>query len=313
MAEEKWLWMVYPLSSIKNNGFEWIKQSALALGLRVEIIIADRLSIDINCGDNSLQKNLDTECLKAKILLDGKYCKLPRLVIMRHYDRLLSEALEKNGIRVVNSTNAMELSCNKIKTHLKLIEAAVPQPHTLSLSNCAASYSVASKIVGTPFVLKSPVGSKGDMVWMVKNQKEFDAARKQCGQTLLAQEFISHSAGRDVRVWLVDGRAIAAVERRAVSGFKSNYSLGGEVVPFSLADNAAAAQLAVDAAGALGLEFSGVDLLFKKDGTFLVCEVNGNAAFRSITSMDKKANIPYHLFSYINRLFESIVADNLEN
>lgn len=303
--EEKWFWMIYPSSSIKNNGFEWIRQNALEMGLRAEIIISDRLSLYIN-------SNHPKGGTAPQVLLDGKACILPKIAIMRHYDSLLSKVLERHGCRVVNTTASMELSCNKIDTHLKLLEAGIPQPSTLSLTNCTKSYTLAAEIMGSPFILKSPIGSKGEQVWMVKNIEEYNFARSQCGQTILAQPFISHSKGRDVRVWVVDGAAIAAVERVASSGFKSNYSLGGSVRPFSLTNNPKAALLAKEAAGALGLEFSGVDLLFAPNNTFLVCEVNGNAGFRSITSIDDNANIPKHLFSYINQLFESIITDNLE-
>ena len=63
--------------------------------------------------------------------------------------------------------------------------------------------------------------------------------------------------------------------------------------------------IAIKAAKVLGLDFAGVDLLFVgKDAEgqdlFTVCEVNGNAGFRtaSIVGIDK---IPEKLLAYCSR------------
>ena len=80
--------------------------------------------------------------------------------------------------------------------------------------------------------------------------------------------------GRDIRVFVIGGRVLGAIERRAPDGqWRTNVSLGGSARPFELP--ASWAQLALRAAAAIGADYAGVDLLPSRDGTVFVLEVNG--------------------------------------
>jgi RimK family alpha-L-glutamate ligase len=85
------------------------------------------------------------------------------------------------------------------------------------------------------------------------------------------QRFIPH-AGRDVRVFVVGGRVLGAIERSS-PGWRTNFSRGGKVAAFTLPP--AWADLAIRAAAAMGAEYAGVDLLPGLDGAVYVLEVNG--------------------------------------
>ena len=94
------------------------------------------------------------------------------------------------------------------------------------------------------------------------------------------QAYISESQGRDIRVMVVGGKTVAAMERVAQQGeFRSNIELGGEGRKIDLPP--IYAETAEKAAKALRLEYCGVDLLQTKDGPIL-CEVNSNAFFEGL-------------------------------
>jgi ribosomal protein S6--L-glutamate ligase len=87
------------------------------------------------------------------------------------------------------------------------------------------------------------------------------------------QRAIDHDA-RDVRVFVVGGRVLGAIERRAPEGdWRTNVARGGTARPFDLP--AAWEQLAVRAAAAIGADYAGVDLLPSRDGEVFVLEING--------------------------------------
>jgi RimK family alpha-L-glutamate ligase len=87
------------------------------------------------------------------------------------------------------------------------------------------------------------------------------------------QRAIDHG-GRDVRAFVVGGRVLGAIERRAPDGdWRTNVARGGSASPFELP--LAWAQLAVRAAAAIGADYAGVDLLPSRDGEIYVLEVNG--------------------------------------
>ena len=97
---------------------------------------------------------------------------------------------------------------------------------------------------------------------------------------LLFQRFVQEAAGRDVRVYVVGGQAVAAILREGPPGnFRSNVAGGGFARAHRLTTDEEA--LALSACNALGLDFGGVDLLLSNEGP-LVCEVNSNAHFAAL-------------------------------
>jgi glutathione synthase/RimK-type ligase-like ATP-grasp enzyme len=96
---------------------------------------------------------------------------------------------------------------------------------------------------------------------------------------ILFQQYIKESHGRDLRVIVVDGVAVSAELRTATDGrVTSNLSQGGTAV-ICPGRYPVAEKLAVRAADVLGLTVAGVDLLFREDGSFTLCEVNNNVAW----------------------------------
>jgi ribosomal protein S6--L-glutamate ligase len=94
------------------------------------------------------------------------------------------------------------------------------------------------------------------------------------------QEFVKEARGADIRCFVVGGRVIAAMKRQARAGeFRSNLHRGGSADPVELdADEIA---IAVRAAGVLGLQVAGVDLLRSERGPLLL-EVNASPGLEGI-------------------------------
>ena len=135
--------------------------------------------------------------------------------------------------------------------------------------------------LGSPLVIKEVFGSFGQQVYLAQNPSEAaELLDRIGGKRVIFQEFISASAGRDLRLNVVGGRVIAAMERFNEHGdFRANISNGGSMrkhVP-----TADEEELALKTAKLMGLDFCGVDLLMGENGPIL-CEVNSNAHFKSI-------------------------------
>src|SRR5262249_41697169 len=105
------------------------------------------------------------------------------------------------------------------------------------------------------------------------------------------------TGGRDVRVFVVGGRVIGTIERRAAAGdWRTNVSRGGSAKPFALP--AAWESLALRAAAAIGADYAGVDLLPSADGALFVLEVNGIPGWQGLqqaTGNDVAGAIVDHL------------------
>lgn len=189
-------------------------------------------------------------------------------------DTNLATRLEKKGLPVFNSAKSIELCDDKAKTYTAL-DGMVHQPRTIIAPKTyfKADFSEfvdgAVKILGLPLVFKECFGSFGEQVWLCNSKQ--DIISRITEKPFILQEFIAGSAGHDIRIEVVGGRAVAAVRRENKKDFRANVTNGGTMIQYEPTDEEK--EIAVTACSALGLTFGGVDIL---DGG-LVCEVNSNA------------------------------------
>lgn len=204
-------------------------------------------------------------------------------------DILLAKMLEACGFPVFNSADAIFHCDNKGYTDLILNQHHLRTPLTftapLTFEGCGYHPSDFTESIierlGFPFIVKELYGSFGQQVYLVRDCVELDRVLDRVGcKELLFQEFISHSAGRDVRINVVGESVVSSMLRYSVNGdFRSNISSGGKAQKYEASPEQQAA--AIGACRALGLDFAGVDVLFGVDGEPIVCEVNSNPHFKS--------------------------------
>ncbi|MBR6428551.1 MAG: RimK family alpha-L-glutamate ligase [Clostridia bacterium] len=212
----------------------------------------------------------------------------PDFVLFYDKDVILARALEARGMRLLNSARAIELCDDKALTHLAL-SGFVPMPRTVSAPFTYENVGYTDRafvrdmfgILGSPLVIKEAFGSFGKQVYLAETPEDADRILDGvCGRRVIFQEFIRESAGRDLRLNVVGGRVVAAMERTNPNGdFRANISNGGVMRPHT--PTFEETRLALRTAEVLGLDFCGVDLLLSNDGP-VVCEVNSNAHFKSI-------------------------------
>lgn len=206
------------------------------------------------------------------------------------------------GATLVNDADAIENVADKMRTMQILAAAGVPIPRTI-LAKFPVDVDVVERELSFPVIVKTLRGTRGGGVVLCENRTQFgDLADllvdARPGADFLFQRYIRASHGRDVRLLVVGGRVVAAMERRARDGgFKSNVSLGGEAFPFAASPEMKS--LAVRTASALGLDIAGVDLLFDDDG-YRVCEANSAPGFQGL---EKACNVdvPQVIFQWLRR------------
>ncbi len=182
-------------------------------------------------------------------------------------------ALEERGVRVVNSPRVIERTVDKFWTSATLERHGLPTPATVVCESIEAAYQAREQL-GGDVIVKPLFGSMGlGMVRVSDEESAFRVFRaiEAIRGVFYLQRVIDHD-GRDIRVFVVGGRVVAAIERRA-PGWRTNLARGGEARALALPP--AWAELAVRAADAVGAVYAGVDLLPARDGTVHVLEVNG--------------------------------------
>ena len=207
-------------------------------------------------------------------------------------DKYLLEALTLSGIKVFNTREAIENCDDKVLTYLALAKANIPTPATYPAPLCykpgstvpkAALYRIATEL-SFPIIVKESFGSLGKGVYLAKDEKELKTlANRLIDRPHLFQKFVSTSYGKDVRVIVIGGEVVGGMIRQSENDFRSNVAAGGRAEKYGLSDGIK--EIALKAHRALGLDYSGVDILFGENGKPIVCEVNSNAFFRSFEAV----------------------------
>ncbi|RYL94194.1 RimK family alpha-L-glutamate ligase [Sporolactobacillus sp. THM19-2] len=284
MSIMKYGWIVYSESVVHNrygnNAFDWMKEEAGTHHIDLAVIFIEQLVIDM--GQEQV------------FYYQGRKLQKPDFVVMRCYNRIVGSQLEQSGIRVINKTLAMFQARNKVVTAQILNRAGIPTPGMIYMMEKNYPF-LRKQFDGKPFVMKAVEGSQGKNVFLVRNESDFDEAWSKTQGYFLCQEFINKSFGKDLRVYVLGGRVLGSVLRKSVSGFRANYALGGHAALYKTTEEMIS--LCTRTAKVLNLEFCGIDLLFTEDG-LTVCEVNGNAGFRTISKVSD-VDIPRELFNYV--------------
>ncbi|NLK17766.1 MAG: RimK family alpha-L-glutamate ligase [Clostridiales bacterium] len=219
-------------------------------------------------------------------------------------DVMLARALEKEGYRLYNSARAIEICDNKVATHLFLSNCGIRMPKTIpaplifegSEVNADRVLERAEACLDYPLVVKEAYGSFGQQVYLCKDREEArELVLKLKYKPFLFQEFVSESAGRDIRIYVVGGKVVASMLRTNDNDFRANISNGGRMSPIDPPQDYK--EMAVKAAELIGLDYCGVDILMGKEGP-LLCEVNSNAHFKNIqicTGIDVAEHFVKHI------------------
>jgi ribosomal protein S6--L-glutamate ligase len=206
--------------------------------------------------------------------------------------------LEAQGVPVVNGADAIARSRDKLRALQLLAAAGVAVPRTVLARGGGDVPELVEHVGGLPAILKLIQGTQGVGVMIAHSAAEVESILStmwNLGQEILLQEFVAESRGRDVRALVVGDRVVGAMRREAKLGeFRSNLHRGGEGTPIELLD--AYAEMAVRAAGVLGLGVAGVDLLEAAAGP-KVLEVNSSPGFEGLeraTGLDIAGAIVEH-------------------
>jgi ribosomal protein S6--L-glutamate ligase len=189
--------------------------------------------------------------------------------------------LQTRGVRVLNPARTIEICVDKYLASARLEAAGLPVPATIVCQHADAALE-AFATLGGDVVVKPIFGSEGrgmvrvsdpDMAWRTFRTLERTQA------VLYLQKFIAHP-GWDLRAFVIGGKVIAAMRRRARGGWRTNVAQGGSAEPARLA--ADEERLALRSAAAVQAPVCGVDLLPGPSGEWYVIEANAVPGWRAL-------------------------------
>lgn len=232
---------------------------------------------------------------QTSIIYDKINYKLPKCVLTRFGSKhsvTVPRHFEYAGIPVINNADSMLAGRDKFNAHLRWFSKNIPTPKTI-LYTTSTSVDIIENEIGFPCIVKPNPGSYGNGTHLCRTKQQFidhfNMLRAlEIKVPLMVQELIPDRAGCDLRVFVVGNKALGAMERIGPRLDDIRVLTDGEYGPrakYKLTDKIES--LAVSAANAVGLEITGVDLLFDGD-SFKICEVNVCPGFETF---EKNCNV----------------------
>lgn len=295
-------WIIYKEneSEIVSERFEVDRfvESAQQHGIEITVLKPEQIDLMVTLHN------------RKSIIVDGEPTTLPDFVLPRmgagttYFALAVIRHLERLGVPCINSSHAIDVVKDKLFTQQILAENNLPVPKTI-LGKYPVNIDFVEKNIGFPVVIKTISGTQGRGVFLSKTKLAFSNLMDLIQLTnpklnIIIQEFIKDSYGKDLRVLVVGGRAIACMQRTAQGdSFKANISDGAVPSEYQLTPEIE--WLATEACRVTGLDIAGVDLLF--DGEhYKICEINSAPGFRGLESCCN-IDVASEIFKYLKIRF----------
>jgi gamma-F420-2:alpha-L-glutamate ligase len=218
----------------------------------------------------------------STLVYDGRILARPDFVLTRtgkdpHTANVIRH-MEFSGLDVANRIIPIQTAVDKAQTMLAAAGANLPIPKTMIVSG---DVTVLAHWTDYPAVVKLPTGSCGREVMLVDDASELKTIIQMLKSVdlkrtpIIVQEYMGDRVGVDLRVFVVDGRVIGAMERSATNDgeWRANLAQGGVGKPVEVTSSIA--EISIRITNLLGLDIAGVDLLYKGD-RYVICEVNSS-------------------------------------
>ena len=199
----------------------------------------------------------------------------------------LLHALRELGVPVYNDARGVEKSVDKAMTSFLLHRAAIATPLAWVTEDVAIArrWLIKETDMANELVMKPLFGAQGEGLQRLAAGMALPDLNSYQGVAYLQRLVDARKKGwHDWRVFVIGGRAVATMRRHGKSWI--NNVAQGARCEASDAD-AELAALAERATQALGLDYSGVDLMRDYDGRAYVIEVNGIPAWKGLQSVSE--------------------------
>ncbi|MFZ4106022.1 30S ribosomal protein S6--L-glutamate ligase [Flavobacterium sp.] len=223
-------------------------------------------------------------------VLDNFDAIIPRIrPSITFYGCALTRQFEAMKVYCLNSAAAITQSRDKLFSLQLLLRNGVDIPTTGFANSPLDTDDLIKMVGGSPLIVKLLEGTQGKGVVLAETKKAAESvinAFKSLNANILVQEFIKEANGKDLRLFVVDGKVVAAIQREAAPGeFRANIHMGGTASIVKPTSDER--RIAIKAAKAMDLRIAGVDIIRSSKGPLLL-EVNSSPGLEGIEGATNK-------------------------
>ena len=223
-------------------------------------------------------------------VLDNFDAVIPRIrPSITFYGCALTRQFEALKVFCLNSSAAITQSRDKLYSLQLLLNHGIDIPTTGFANSPLDTDDLIKMVGGSPLIVKLLEGTQGKGVVLAETKKAAESvinAFKSLNVNILVQEFIKEANGKDLRLFVVDGKVVATIQREALAGeFRANIHLGGTASVIKPTPEEK--RIAIKAAKAMDLKVAGVDIIRSSKGPLLL-EVNSSPGLEGIEGATHK-------------------------
>lgn len=310
------IWMVYDREGLARNAayVELYRKHSRRYGMDVTVVLADEVYRRVSEGER------------------------PACVFVRTMRPAVSEFLEAQGIPVFNPSEVSRVCNDKGRTLARFRERVLSVP---SITLPAGEWQRVMETAGSDaaavrryfsrhftylafgewervqveeaedFVLKTADGHGGSEVYSfcgeqerIRREEKKPGEKGISGRNMVLQPLIKGgSTYRDMRVYVIGKRIVAAVMRSSEKDFRANFSRGGQVELVTL--NNGQREVADRIIREMDFGMVGIDFLFDREGRMVLNEIEDVAGARMLYECAPETDIVQQYLEYaISRINE---------
>lgn len=261
-----------------------------------QVRVIDHMLCDLFIGDKGLEVSYFGE------RITGVDAIIPRIgASATSYGAAVVRQFEMQGVFSVVNAETL-LKCRDKRTCMQhLCAQGILVPDSVVTNNAQELRSAIRKVGPSPVIIKLLNSTQGLGVVLGETDNSAESIMEaflQTGEKVILQEFIKEVNGSDIRVFIIDDKIVATMERVAPPGeFRSNLHRGAAARQIYLNDDEC--QVALKAASAMGLKVAGVDLLRSQKGP-MILEVNASPGLEGIEGTSGK-DVAAKIIQFIER------------
>ncbi|EQB35817.1 MULTISPECIES: ATP-grasp domain-containing protein [Virgibacillus] len=261
-------WIVYSKKDFRGNQsyINWFIKEAARQSLQLQLVIRENITIGI-------------ENNQRRVYFNGEMITDLDFAIVRTIDPMLSTHLEACNIIVFNSAYVSRVCNDKALTHHIVQQLNIPMVDTIySKKEQLSSHPP----LPYPFIIKETSGRSGKQVYYIADKQSYLRCQQLLRTTNLVIQSCHVQMGKDLRVFVVGKKIVAAVLRQNDTDFRANFKLGGSATLYKL--NNEERCLIKKIVEYFDFGMVGIDFLIDYDGNLLFNEIEDIVGSRTLSN-----------------------------
>ncbi len=174
-------------------------------------------------------------------------------IINRQPDYKILQKIENLGIKVYNNSEVCRIANDKALSYQKISNLGVDILET-KVEN------IKHDSMKFPYILKPRNLRGGEGVTLIKNIDDYKTYTNKYDINNSVQQELASDIGKDLRVYIIGNKIVAAMLRESKDNFKSNYSLGSKAIEYKLSNEEK--KIIEKIISSFDFDYVGIDFLF---------------------------------------------------